>query len=361
MIIRAAVVIAVLVFVGCASGGASFEEKEWRARVEAEDPATLTSPHFADGEYFNPWMEMEDRGFFQFLVWRLFGKKAPYTDEERGYLPAVIPGAPERIASLNGSDFILWVGHATFLMRLNGEYWITDPVFSDRIILPVRVTPPALSLADLANLGAPLNVVISHNHYDHLDMPSIKALPQGTRFFVPRGIGAIIRDAGWSEVAELDWWEETKSAGGAAVTCIPAQHWSRRILEGRNKALWGSFLIRAGHRTVYFAGDSGYYIGFREIGRRFPGIDYALMPTTAYNPRWFMHYAHMDVRESLDAFTDLGARYFIPTQWGTFHLGEEPPGYPALDLRREIVKRGLDPARFLIMDIGGIAEIAGQP
>ena len=113
---------------------------------------------------------------------------------------------------------------------------------------------------------------------------------------------------------------------------------------------------RAG-RTDLFAGDSGYFIGYKEIGRTYPGIDYALMPVTAYRPRWFMHYAHMDVRESLDAFRDLGARFFVPTQWGTFHLGEEPPGYAALDLKGEIRSQQLDPSKFLVLDIGEFKEI----
>jgi L-ascorbate metabolism protein UlaG (beta-lactamase superfamily) len=124
-----------------------------------------------------------------------------------------------------------------------------------------------------------------------------------------------------------------------------------------NSTLWASFMITAPTTTLYYGGDSGYFIGYREIGRMFPGIDYALMPVTAYRPRWFMHYAHMDARESLDAFHDLGARFFVPTQWGAFHLGEEPPGYAALDLQREIRSQQLDPSKFLILDIGEFVEI----
>jgi N-acyl-phosphatidylethanolamine-hydrolysing phospholipase D len=112
--------------------------------------------------------------------------------------------------------------------------------------------------------------------------------------------------------------------------------------------------------TIYYGADSGYFIGYREIGRRYPGIDYALLPTTAYHPRWFMHYNHMDVREAIDAFQDLGARYMIPTQWGAFPLGNEPVGYAALELKRTIKERGLDPSRFLIADIGQIVPIAGK-
>ena len=104
--------------------------------------------------------------------------------------------------------------------------------------------------------------------------------------------------------------------------------------------------------TIYFGGDTGYFIGHQEIGKRVPGIDYALLPTTAVHPRWFIHYAHMNIRETLDAFVDLGARLMIPQQWGTFHLGDEPVGYPIVEMKRQIAERKLDPQRFLILDVG---------
>jgi L-ascorbate metabolism protein UlaG (beta-lactamase superfamily) len=112
---------------------------------------------------------------------------------------------------------------------------------------------------------------------------------------------------------------------------------------------------------IYFGGDSGYFIGYKEIGAKYPGIDYALIPTTAYHPRWFMHYPHMDIDEALQAFRDLGATYFIPTQWGTFQLGDEPIGYPALDLKRKIKSGKWDPSRFLILDIGEMVSWQDAP
>jgi N-acyl-phosphatidylethanolamine-hydrolysing phospholipase D len=341
----------------CATVGGPFDEKAWRSRVDASDPKLLYAPHYRDGEYFNPWLPSENRGFGTFLKWRLFGKKAEYTDEEQAYLPPVVPDAAKRAAAIKDRDYILWVGHATFLIRINGEYWLTDPVFSEQIIIPRRKTPPALTARDLKGLDGPLNVILSHNHYDHLDEDSIRNMPPGTRFYVPMGIGQLVRELHGGEVVEMDWWQEAVSPKRSRIVCLPAQHWSRRIIEGTNSSLWASFLVLTNTTSVYYAGDSGYFIGYREIGRRFPGIGYALMPTTANHPRWFMYYSHMDVREAIDAFRDLGAAYFVPTQWGTFHLGEEPPGYPGLELRREIERQKLDASRFLIMDIGGIAEI----
>jgi N-acyl-phosphatidylethanolamine-hydrolysing phospholipase D len=340
----------------CASVNESFDEREWRTQVLKADPALLRAPHFRDGNYFNPWLPLEKRSFGSYLMMRLFGRKAAYTDEEKKYLPEVLPGTPKRMGEQQG-DFILWIGHATFLIRLGGEYWLTDPVFSDRALVPARKTPPAITPKDLLGLGGPLNVVISHNHYDHLDEDSMKAMPPGTRFHVPLGLGELVRKFGGKDVVEMDWWDEAVTTAGTRLTCLPAQHWSRRVTQGVNSTLWASFMITTPTARVYFAGDSGYFIGYREIGRLFPGIDYALMPVTAYRPRWFMHYAHMDARESLDAFHDLRARFFIPTQWGAFPLGEEPPGHAALDLKREIASQQLAPSKFLILNIGEFVEL----
>ncbi|MHB8845022.1 MAG: MBL fold metallo-hydrolase [Nitrospirota bacterium] len=341
----------------CAAVNEPFEEREWRTQVLKADPAMLRATHFRDGKYFNPWLPMKERAFGSYLMMRMFGKnEAAYTEDEEQYLPRVLPDAARRMREMRG-DFIPWIGHATFLIRLNGEYWLTDPVFSHRVLLPARKTPPAIFAQDLAGLDGPLNVVISHNHYDHLDEESIAAMPPGTRFYVPLGLGGLVRENGGKEVVEMDWWEEQVTPAGTRLTSLPAQHWSRRITQGINSTLWASFMIASPAATLYYGGDSGYFIGYREIGRMFPGINYALMPVTAYRPRWFMHYAHMDAREALDAFQDLGARFFIPTQWGTFHLGEEPPGYGVLDLQAEIASRKLDPATFLILDIGEFTEI----
>jgi len=329
-----------------------FNEETWQNRIEKIDPRLLYAQHFKDGKYFNPWMPMENKSFFQVIRWRMT-EAQKYTKFQEEYLPPVIPDALKRIEKLGKKDFILWVGHATFLLRINGEWWLTDPMFSHRALLPARKRPPGITLDAIVSLTGRINVVISHNHYDHLDSTSIEKLPPSARFFVPKGMGRFIRDRGKTDVHEMDWWEE-KNAGDTKVTFLPAQHWSKRIFQGTNTVLWGSWHIKTPTLTVFFAGDSGYFIGYREFGKKLPPIDYALMPITAYHPRWFMHYAHMDITEAIRAFEDLGARYFIPTQWGTFHLGDNPPGLPALELKEAVSRRNPDAARFLILDIGGI-------
>ncbi|HWR71794.1 MAG TPA: MBL fold metallo-hydrolase, partial [Nitrospirota bacterium] len=207
----------------CASVNEPFEESEWRTRVLKADPAMLRAPHFRDGKYFNPWLPMEERAFGSYLMMRLFANKADYTEEEEKFLPEFLPDTAKRLREREG-DFILWIGHATFLIRLGGEYWVTDPVFSNRALLPARKTPPAISAKDLAGLDGPLNVVISHNHYDHFDEDSIEAMPPGTRFYVPLGLGELVRKYGGKNVVEMDWWDEAVTPAGTRLTCLPAQH-----------------------------------------------------------------------------------------------------------------------------------------
>jgi L-ascorbate metabolism protein UlaG (beta-lactamase superfamily) len=346
----------IMFFSSCIHNPAPFDEVKWRKQVEGQSVEKLYAAHFNDGQYFNPWMPMEHGGFWKFLRWQL-SKKAQYRDEEKASKPKFIPELKNRISSMAEGDFIAWVGHSTFLMRLQGEYWITDPIFSERALLPKRITPPAITGEELKGVAPRLNVMISHNHYDHLDADSIRSLPENTRFFVPLGLKTYVESLHKGAVREMDWWESVDAGGGEKLVCLPAQHWARRIGQGYNQTLWASFLLINAEISIYYGGDSGYFIGYKEFGKKFPNIDYALLSTTAYHPRWFMHYAHKSIPEALDAFRDLGAKYFIPAQWGTFALGDEPPGYPSLDLQRNIKAKNLDPSRFLILGIGQIESI----
>ncbi|MEW6667425.1 MAG: MBL fold metallo-hydrolase [Thermodesulfobacteriota bacterium] len=346
-----------LLLTSCIHAPSPFDEAEWRREVESPKVETLYAAHVKDGRYFNPWMPMKHTGLGRLLKWKLFSAKARYTGEEKAFRPAVIPHLKERIQSMPQGDFIAWIGHATFLMRLNGRYWLTDPHLSDRAFWVKRVTPPAITAAETLELTPAPNILISHNHYDHLDTDTLRSLPEGSRFFVPRGLKGYVESFHRGPVVEMDWWETVDGGHGVEIVCLPAQHWSRRIGQDANRTLWASYLLKTAGTSIYFGGDSGYFIGYREFARRFPGIRYALIDVTAYHPRWFMHYVHKNVPEALRAFQDLQASYFIPTQWGTFHLGDEPPGYPALDLRRTIREKGLDESRFIIMDIGQIERI----
>ena len=337
----------------------TFSEARWAQQVENTRIEDLYAPHVRNNRFYTPWMEMGDKSFWDVLGWKLFSKTS-YTPAEKAFLPRVIPDTAGRLEQVKG-DFIVWIGHNTFLIRIDDVYWMTDPIFSKRALVPARLTPPALTIEKITVIAPDVNIVISHNHYDHLDRASIRKLPENARVFVPRGLGTMVRGMNKKKVQEMDWWEKTAVSDGATLTCLPAQHWSLRINQGRNRSLWASWLLITPLVNIYFGGDSGYFKGFREIGRKFPKIDYAFMATTAYHPRWFMQYQHMNVPEAIQGFDDLGARFFIPTQWGTFHLGSEPAGFPGLDLKRHIRQKHLDPLRFKILDIGQVLPLEASP
>jgi N-acyl-phosphatidylethanolamine-hydrolysing phospholipase D len=190
--------------------------------------------------------------------------------------------------------------------------------------------------------------VVSHDHYDHLDAGTVERLPASLGWYVPLGLGDWFRERGRARVVELDWWESVRR-GRWTITCLPSQHWSRRIENPTNSTLWCSWLLDSGDYRYYFAGDTGWFDGFAEFGRRFAPIDVALLPIGAYEPRWFMRYQHMDPAEAYQAFLDLGARLLLPMHWGTFDLTDEPVDLPPRELERVIRERGasLDPVRFL--------------
>ncbi|MFH1480392.1 MAG: MBL fold metallo-hydrolase, partial [Pseudomonadota bacterium] len=268
--------------------------------------------------------------------------------------------AKERILAMPQADFIMWIGHGTFLIRLNGEYWLIDPIFSERVFIQKRKTPTGITLEEIKQIVTEPRVIISHNHYDHLDKRSLLDLPENTKMYVPLGLKTYIQGLNKKDVTEMDWWQEIDCGSGITLVCLPTQHWSRRIGQGFNETLWASYILITSKVKIFIGGDTGYFIGHKEIGKRFPNIDYALLPTTAYHPRWFMHYNHMDIDEVIEAFNDLNARFMIPQQWGTFHLGDEPPGYAIIELKKTITERHLDPGRFVILELGQIHPIVKE-
>jgi L-ascorbate metabolism protein UlaG (beta-lactamase superfamily) len=242
-----------------------------------------------------------------------------------------------------------WIGHATVLLQTGGVNVLTDPHLTERaspvgFAGPRRYVPPALDFHELPHVHI---VVISHNHYDHLDRETVVRLakqPGGSpRFFVGLGLARWFRDQGIDDVVEMDWWDFAEHAG-ARVHFVPVQHWSQRTLWDRNRTLWGGWVIEKGSFRFYFGGDAGYSRDYADVGQRFGGFDLAALPIGAYAPRWFMKTHHIDPDEAYQAYRDLRARDAMAIHWGTFVLTDEPFEEPAQRLAAIVATS--NPGRF---------------
>ncbi|TQE34792.1 hypothetical protein Sipo8835_14235 [Streptomyces ipomoeae] len=260
------------------------------------------------------------------------------------YEPAPLPRVDARTVAVS------WVGHASWVMRIGGLTVLTDPVWSRRILgTPARITPVGVAWEALPRVDA---VVISHNHYDHLDAPTLRRLPRHTPVFVPAGLGGWFRRRRFTRVTELDWWEAAR-LDGVRFDFVPAHHWSKRTLTDTCRSLWGGWVLTAPDgKRVYFAGDTGYGHWFSLIGRRYPGIDLALLPIGAYDPRWWLSDVHCDPEEAVQAFQDLGAHHMAPMHWATFILSAEPVLEPLTRVRAAWAATGLPRENLWDLPIG---------
>ncbi|WP_344977472.1 MBL fold metallo-hydrolase [Streptosporangium fragile] len=262
-----------------------------------------------------------------------------------------IPVRRDGLPPAAGTDAVVtWVGHATYVLQIGGLTILTDPVWSRRI--PggrPRLTPPGVAWTDLPRIDA---VVISHNHYDHLDAPTVRRLPRSTPILVPAGLRSWFTRRGFRDVTELDWWESAH-IGDVRFDFVPAHHWSRRTPWDTCMTLWGGWVITSAGRTVYFAGDTAYGERFAQIGARYPeGIDLALMPVGAFEPRWFMKSSHVDPEQAVRACRDVGARRMATMHWGTFVLSGEPLLAPVEQARAAWAAAGLDRADLWDLAVG---------
>jgi L-ascorbate metabolism protein UlaG (beta-lactamase superfamily) len=255
--------------------------------------------------------------------------------------PAVIPQSPATALPTlqTGQSAVTWIGHATYAVQVGGLTILTDPVWSRKIPgVRERLAPPGLPLEAIERVDA---VVISHNHYDHLDAPTIRRLDRDTPMLVPAMLGAFFRRRNFRNVIELDWWESV-SIGGVDVGFTPTHHWSRRGLTDTCQTLWGGWVLTTPATCVYFAGDSGYGHWFAETAAHHPRIDVALLPIGAYEPNWFMKPVHMNPAEAVRACGDLGARRMATMHWGTFVLSAEPLLDPPAKARDAWLAAGRD-------------------
>lgn len=305
-----------------------------KPRLGPQKPFPI-SDHCDGKRFFNvdPSLELKNH-LLNFLKWKMKDKKTPWPKFIENH---VKPHLPEQIEK--GKAAITFINHATLLIQFSDLNILTDPVFSKRVsplnwLGPKRIRPPGVALKDLPKIDV---ISISHNHYDHLDLPSLKKLNHLFKplFIVPLGNAKLLNSVGIKNVRELDWWESIH-INHCAITLTPAQHWSARGLRDRNKTLWGGFIYHHYKQQIFFAGDTGYSQHFKEIFKKFGAMSISLLPIGAYEPRWFMKNHHMNPEESVLAHIDLHSQLSIGMHFGTFCLTNEGYENPVRELKNSL-------------------------
>jgi len=258
-----------------------------------------------------------------------------------------------RTNAMHSVPTVTWVGHSTLLVQMGHVTFLTDPTWSDTAspvaVGPRRYVQPGIAFDDLPKIDF---AVVSHNHYDHMDIDTLAKLSeQGVPIFVPLDNAYILQRNGIDSVVELDWWESEEVAG-VRVHCVPAHHWSRRGLNDTNRSLWSGWAVVAADRSFYFAGDTGSFGGFREIGERLGPFDLAAVPIGAYEPREMMAPSHLNPEEAMGAVLDLRAARSVAIHFGTFDLTDEPVDEPPKRYRAASLAADRSPEDDWILDIG---------
>jgi len=322
----------------------------------------------------------QTKGLAEVLRWKLNAARKNLPPPPREPIPQVASDLALLHANTKAGAAmqpnVTWVGHATALAQLGGLTLLTDPIFSDRaspvgFAGPRRHQPPGIAVADLPHVDL---VLVSHNHYDHLDEASVRALNAQAGgpplFVVPLGLKAWLNSRGIANAIELDWWQGHRleaPAGEVEVMVVPAQHWSARGLTDRMNTLWGGFAVFAPDCHLFYAGDTGYSRDFRDMRERFAqrqspaaggGFDIALLPLGAYEPRWFMVTQHVNVDEAIKIHLDLGAKRSLGVHWGTFELTDEALDEPPRVLAAKRALGGISEEAFFVLPIGGTRNIA---
>jgi L-ascorbate metabolism protein UlaG (beta-lactamase superfamily) len=317
-------------------------------------------PHHAGSEFRNNYPH-DPKASFWLWKWEQMKNGVPEPPPGGWKIPQVRTDAAALKAN-RGEPAITWIGHASFLLQLGGLNVLTDPHFSARaspvqFAGPKRIVALPIEVDELPRIDV---VLVSHNHYDHLDVDSVKRLAgmaTSPLFLVPLGLKAWFNEIGISRVEEYDWWQSAAS-GGLRFTLVPVQHWSKRTLWDTNRTLWGGWVIEGAGLKVIHTGDLGYSRDARDIGERLGPFDLALIPIGAYAPRWFMKTMHVDPAEAIQIRADLRARRAIGMHWGTFeNLTDEPLDEPPTVLAAQRAAAGLAPDQFDVMKIGETRRI----
>ena len=335
--------------------------------------APAKSHHTADG-FKNNYIGSVNKGFNDLIRWQTERRERGLPRPAMQPTPAQLPNLALIKSYPNGADsprvpLVTWIGHSSVLVQAGGLNTLTDPIFSERaspvqIAGPKRAQPPGIALAELPSIDV---VLISHNHYDHLDQASVREIARQSAaagrpamFIVPLGFKSWFENLGINNVVELDWWDKY-TLRGVEFYLTPTQHWSARGLGDRNQTLWGGFAVFAPELHWYFSGDTGYSKDFVDTAARFAGrnmaeqgggFDVALLAIGAYEPRWFMKDQHINPEEAVNIHFDLGAKRSIGVHWGTFEMTDESLDEPPKALAAARQARGLTAEDFNVMAIG---------
>ena len=344
--------------------------------------STESAPARPARKFQNNYLAFEPKGLAAVLKWRIDSARDGLPPPPTTPIPVVAPDlafiGANATARAAMQPAVTWIGHATVLAQVGGINLLTDPHFSQRasplsFIGPKRHVPPGVALASLPRIDA---VLISHNHYDHLDESSVRGLaaqPGGSPLFiVPLGLKAWFADCGIANVIELDWWQSHSidgALGPVEVVLTPVQHWSGRGLADRMETLWGGYAVFAPDQHLFFSGDTGYSKDFADIRQRFasrqagpqPGFDLAVLAIGAYEPRWFMATQHIDPSEAVQVHLDLRARHSLGVHWGTFELTDEALDEPPRRLAQERQAKGVAEEDFFVVAIGQTRRLAPRP
>jgi L-ascorbate metabolism protein UlaG (beta-lactamase superfamily) len=317
-------------------------------------PTYKISDHYNGSVFFNPWTSEEPKGLIDVIKWKFTGHSEAWPDKIDPPYKLATP-----IAKSTDKMIVTFVTHASFLIQVDGLNILTDPVWSKRaspfsFAGPKMVHPPGIEFEKLPKIDI---VIISHNHYDHMDETTIKRLQDkfAPKFIVPLANTEKMKSFGAKDVAELDWWDSLVIQPDFKITLTPAQHWSSRTLWDKRKSLWGSFFIETKKEKIYFAGDTGYGPHFAQIHKRLGTPNLALLPIGAYEPRWFMKEQHMNPEEAVLAHLDLGSEHSVGMHFGTFKLTDEGIRSPVEDL--ETAKKKLNVENFKTLDPGESVEL----